>query len=132
MQKIEINKKIHSIEWMYRTIEYSEYEGYTIFFTNGEELFFGIDNASECCEDWGILDTIEDVKKYNGAKLIAIEFDADSTMADMPYDGDVYCCFINLITDKGIIYFNVYNAHNGYYGHEVIFRNKDFKVEKWI
>lgn len=36
--------------------------------------------------------------------------------------------FVDIKTDKGVFQLTVYNSHNGYYGHSVVFLRDDFKI----
>lgn len=101
--------------------------GYQIS-TNKQIVKFLIDDESACCEHWGYFLSEDDVNKFIGSHLL------DITLTDTALNtqklkenqlddrenldgGDII--FVNVHTSVGILQFTAYNAHNGYYGHEV-------------
>jgi hypothetical protein len=103
-------------------------EGYVLKLTTGEELSIGIDSGQSCCEDYGYATTEDDLNSFIGAELLSYEVVntelavqhnkiADTDLFVIPEldSGDIV--FLNVITDRGVLQFSVYNAHNGYYGH---------------
>lgn len=73
-----------------------------------------------CCEDWGSIVSEDNVKYFIGSELLSIEsVDKACNSKNMEnievYEGSIM--FLNVNTDKGLLQFAVYNAHNGYYGH---------------
>ena len=93
-----------------------------IITTSDQQIKLGIQNGYACCENWGYFMSEDDTSYFIGSKLIDLkitdtllksnnDFDLDNI-----YEGDVL--FVNIETDKGLLQFVAYNAHNGYYGHE--------------
>ena len=90
-------------------------EGYKIV-TEKNEILLLIDGYQQCCESWGYACTDENLEDYIGAEFIKYT-EVYSKDLDMDCDNGGMC-FLNIHTDRGILDFAVYNAHNGYYGHE--------------
>lgn len=112
--------------------EYKGMEGYKIV-TDKQEILILINNSQQCCEEWGyeacsekgILETQDDLDDYIGAEILDIEIvdtekDIYKNLTDRVYR--FYSSnaeFVNVKTSKGKLQFAVYNAHNGYYGHNI-------------
>ena len=108
-----LNQKIEKIEECYD----GSLEGYSIFLENGSRIDFGISNFQSCCEDWGTIDSPDNISDYNGAKLLEVNC-IDATSFNVTEDlGNV--AFISVMTSKGLFQMAAYNNHNGYYGHSV-------------
>lgn len=108
---------------------YQDYDGYTIT-TTEQEIFIGISNEQSCCESWGYFIVDSDYKWIIGTEFLGIEvvdeiYDV-TKMIDV-YDGGAV--FVNILTSQGMIQIVVYNAHNGYYGHSIIIRSKQFNLD---
>lgn len=97
--------------------------------TTAQEIILSIDDESSCCESWGYFLTEDDSVKFIGASLLGVTLTDTNRSArtfgndyrDDPNhesldDGDVM--FVDIETDRGVLQFVAYNAHNGYYGHE--------------
>jgi hypothetical protein len=103
--------------------------------TSLQEVLLVIDADSSCCEQWGYFLTEDDTSKFIGAELRGVsvtdtnrskkrierisyneryDFD-DPNIVDLD-SGDVL--FVDIETDRGVLQFVAYNAHNGYYGHQ--------------
>lgn len=109
-------------------------DGYAVV-TNKQVIKLLIDNQQNCCEQWGYFMSEDNLEDFIGAKIY------DVTVTDIalntkkineciPYgiqDGGVM--FINIITDKGVLQFVAYNAHNGYYGHDVYVFSEQLRYE---
>ena len=99
-------------------------DGFKITTEKGN-IFFLIDNGQNCCENWGYITTDDDLSQYIGANLLNIELVDDelNTVNIEYYIGAQYeepqTQFITVKTDKGVFQFAVYNAHNGYYSHDI-------------
>ena len=113
---------------------YGLYDGYEIK-TNLHKYMILIDNAQSCCESWGYICSDDNIDTFIGKTLIEVTLTdtalnmqkikevgltsyEDDTSIDC-YGGGIQ--FIDLrFTDGSILQFAVYNAHNGYYGHNII------------
>lgn len=114
--------------------EYCREAGFQVV-TNEQTITLAIDDESSCCESWGYFLTEDDTEKFVGAELRGVSitdtnrshrtfigyneegypgWDADGN-EDLDA-GDVM--FVDIETDRGVLQFVAYNAHNGYYGHE--------------
>lgn len=105
---------------------FSSMDGYKI--TTDKHLFFVlIDNGQSCCEDWGYLSSDDDLEYYIEADLVSVDL-VDSALNQKVLDAsgeygyeEGGIKFINFKTSKGVLQLAVYNAHNGYYGHGIVF-----------
>ena len=106
----------------------TEYTGIQIFLDDGSAIRFGIDTQQSCCESWDYLHTDGiDPDDYVGAEFVsATEIDTWPTDIENPckygFDGGGYQA-IRVVTSVGEFDCVVYNAHNGYYSHAVIFND---------
>ena len=109
--------------------EYCVEGGFQIV-TTEQTITLAIDDEASCCEQWGYFLTEDDPSKFVGAELRGVrltdvnrshrkfetdwnaEEDENTVHLD---DGEVM--FADIETDRGILQFVAYNAHNGYYGH---------------
>lgn len=118
------------------------YDGYQIV-TSEQIIYILISNGQDCCEDWGYCMSHDDIQDFIGQPLLDIKIvDEDkkvislvySESAKDPYTGEYAggAIFINLETPIGVLQFAVYNAHNGYYGHEVKVISKQVTVDKTL
>jgi hypothetical protein len=95
--------------------------GYAIT-TDKQVVKMLIDDDASCCESWGYFLSEDNPSHFVGTHLlnITITDTALTTKNFSDYDfldmGGVM--FVNIETDKGVLQFVAYNAHNGYYGHE--------------
>lgn len=100
--------------------------------TTEQTITLAIDNDASCCESWGYFLTEDDTEKFIGAELLGVEI-TDTNRSNRTFKewdwrkeepennedlnaGDVM--FVDIRTNRGILQFVAYNAHNGYYGHE--------------
>lgn len=112
--------------------------------TTDQEILLLIDDLAACCESWGYFLTEDDTSKFIGAALtnVAITDTNRSTRIfctspepweDVPntvYLDDGEVLFVDLETDRGVLQFVAYTAHNGYYGHEARVISKQLGFEK--
>ena len=113
---------------------YSLYDGYEIR-TNLHKYMILIDNAQSCCESWGYICSDDNVDSFIGKTLVEVVLtDTALNMQKLKevgltsYEDDrvIYCHeggvqFIDFkFNDGSALQFAVYNAHNGYYGHNII------------
>lgn len=87
-----------------------------------------IDNAEQCCENWGYMITEEDcMEKFIGSQLLLIKvtdnFYNTELLQDVNKltlcDGNGGIIFITFCTTVGDFQITLYNEHDGYYGHTV-------------
>lgn len=103
----------------------SSYDGYRIK-TDKHEFNILIDNGQCCCESWGYFYLNDDEQEFVGSELLEVNLTDKALNKQKVEESDYYedCGGIQLVdfvTDKGVLQFAVYNAHNGYYGHPIIF-----------
>lgn len=104
---------------------YGEKDGFEIK-TDKHTWHILIDNGQSCCESWGYVVSDEDFSKFIGKELSDVrmtDVGLNTKMADLSkeadYGGGVQ--FVDfMFTDNTVLQFAVYNAHNGYYGHDII------------
>lgn len=109
---------------------YSHYEGYFIK-TEKREIYLLIESGRACCEDFGYFSTMDKPEDFIGSELIKVET-VDSALKKEKLDeyvSESECYFVNFETSNGLFQIAVYNSHNGYYGHSVLFINGSEKVE---
>ena len=124
------------------------------FFSHGsyEETFDGfkiktskaeykilIENMQWCCEDWGYFSTNDNPKEFVGKNLLSVNISGNEAARKIEFEkakkrndsGLEYvdfrdAQFVDFVMDDGsVLQFAVYNCHNGYYGHDVLFlKNK--------
>ena len=104
--------------------------------TNKQTVSLLIDDYQDCCENYGWLQSEDDLEKFVGAELLGVST-TDTALVTMDVDplaylGDGDVIFVTLTTNKGPLQFAVYNAHNGYYGHSVYIESADFTMEDII
>ena len=94
--------------------------------TDKQSIKLYIDNDVSCCEKWGYFWCNDNQQDFIGAELRSVSLTDtalneaqmkanDLNPNDQWFEGGVM--FVNLETDKGMLQFVAYNAHNGYYGH---------------
>lgn len=109
--------------------DWSQFDGYQIV-TNEQTIQFGIDNEQSCCESWGSLMTNDTASEFIGANLISVSITDQALNNKKIEEIEHLDCggvmFVNLETDKGLLQFVAYNAHNGYYGHEAVIISRQF------
>lgn len=108
------------------------YEGVRIVLDNGEEIFFGINMASNCCEQYDYLHSVDDPEEFVGATFVRLD-EKDTWPENVGEEEPTYWdCggfqAIDIVTDCGVMQFVVYNSHNGYYSHATILKQGD-KIE---
>lgn len=126
---------------------YSAKAGYKVT-TNEQTITLAIDDESSCCESWGYFLTEDDPDNFIGAELLGVEVVDRNRSTKVLFttgygtvkgdgreihdldSGDVM--FVDIRTDRGVLQFVAYNAHNGYYGHTASVVTRDFKAEKTL
>lgn len=103
----------------------SSYDGYRIK-TDKHEFYILIDNGQCCCESWGYFYLNDNEQEFVGTELREVNL-TDTALNKSKVEKSNYfedeggIQFVDFVTDKGVLQFAVYNAHNGYYGHPIIF-----------
>jgi hypothetical protein len=118
-------KLVDKIRKFIKNISYRT--GYCII-TDDNLHFIMISNEQLCCEEYGIIKSNDDLSYYEGLNLIDIKAIED----DHSGSGCRETCtlFVNIETSKGLLQLNVYNTHNGYYGHNVEVKTMDNIIYK--
>jgi hypothetical protein len=114
----------------------STFDGYEVE-TTEQVIRLLIVNESQCCERWGYFLSEDDWRGFIGAELrdvkrVGTELMSDSLKNETGGYGldDGAAMFINLETDRGVLQFTAYNAHNGYYGHNARVESRQLAVEE--
>ena len=79
-------------------------------------------NSKNCCEEYGVY-TNSDMNSFIGATYNFIDIKNVSNYEgsdDVSHDLKIY-----IHTDRGIIYIQFYNSHNGYYTHDVYIESEN-------
>lgn len=112
--------------------------------TTEQTITLAIDDVACCCESWGYFLTEDDMSKFVGAELRGVSITDTNrsgrkfvTGGDADYDegrGDVYldegdAMFVDIETDRGVLQFVAYNAHNGDYGHQARVSSRQLRHE---
>jgi hypothetical protein len=123
-------------------VGYGREAGFQIV-TSEQLITLAISDDPGCCESWGYFLTEDNTEKFIGAELRGVSITdtnrsnrrfvmataAPEAGDDRPIEsldqGDVM--FVDLETDRGILQFFAYNAHNGYYGHTASVRSKQLQ-----
>lgn len=103
---------------------YGSYDGYRLK-TDKHEFNILIDNGQSCCENWGYFSSEDDFESFIGKELLEVKV-TDTALnqkkAEETYVDEDQIQFIDFkFTDGSVLQFAVYNEHNGYYGHTIIF-----------
>jgi len=112
--------------------QYPRYDGYLIK-TDKQEIQILIDNHSQCCEEFGYFSSEDDFSDFLGAELfdiIEVDKEYKTKRLDLSYYNNSSVVFVNFETSAGTLQFTVYNAHNGYYGHEVIIKSNQYSYSE--
>lgn len=131
---MEEKEIIKNIEEVYdKKIEGEFFDGYCIE-TNKNKYYFLIENGQQCCENWGyiVLEDYNSIQDCIGLELRNIKYTTDNANETKIIDkiggwgGDINdCMFIDIdcgdISNLNTIHFAIYNSHNGYYSHKVVY-----------
>lgn len=116
---------------------YGSYDGYELE-TDKNKFYILIENEQNCCEDWGYLSTNDNIKDYIGKTIKKVVL-TDTNLSNKEFDELEYldCGGVQFVTfyltDGDILQLAVYNAHNGYYGHNIIIaQNEDILLEETL
>lgn len=104
-------------------------DGYKIV-TDKHTWMILIDNDQSCCEDWGYMSSDDDFNRFIGKEILEVKL-ADTALKtqmlkdfEYGFDGGGIQ-FVDFIFSDDVLQFAVYNAHNGYYGHDIIIAQDD-------
>jgi hypothetical protein len=102
--------------------------------TDLQSIEIGIDNYINCCEQWGYFISEDDISYFIGAELLGVSvvdnalnvlsIEKSSEYENQLSDYEASFMFVNFETNRGLLQFVVYNAHNGYYAHKAFLRSK--------
>lgn len=103
-------------------------EGFKVV-TDLHEFLVLIDDQSSCCESWGHIHSADELSDFIGAELAEVRL-TDTALNSLiversgvgkyGWDGGGIQ-FVDFITNQGKLQLAVYNSHNGYYGHGIVF-----------
>lgn len=97
------------------------FDGYLII-TDKQTIRLGVSNEQACCERIGYFSTPDEIASFIGSTLLEMKI-TDICLNPHKLDAEMYeggAMFVDIVTDRGVLQFTVYNAHNGYYGHEAV------------
>ena len=111
--------------------------------TDEQVITLAISDNASCCEHWGYFLTEDDPAEFVGAELRGVTL-TDTNRSSRTFGegwrdddnhvsldaGDVM--FVDIETDRGVLQFVAYNAHNGYYGHEARIESRQLKHEAYL
>jgi hypothetical protein len=131
----EISEFHHEkVEGVSEDSDWMTYDGWRVV-TDDEMIRVGIWDGQSCCESFGYFSTDDDPSRFVGADLLRVErVDGDlKTIPDMEYGLDSGgAVFVNFVTDRGNFQLAVYNAHNGYYGHEAVVSSRELTFSAYV
>lgn len=127
---MNIKEKILDIKEVEDRTEFGrKYDGFEVQ-TTEQVIFVGISNYQDCCEDWGYVSTIDDVKDYIDAELLNIVIvDENLNTKDFVESDESAAMFVNFETSKGTFQLTMYNIHNGYYSHDAVLVSRQLDRE---
>lgn len=123
-----------------------KFDGYRLDLSGFISIYLLIENGQSCCEDYGYISTNDNLQEFVGATILKIELSSELQLVDlteikkvagMAEYSEFYAEFITIYTSRGSFQLAVYNAHNGYYGHQVccVLKNEshiDYIIDKVI
>jgi len=117
----EIPEQIKKIDTCFSiTLGDVEWNGILIE-TQSQAMLFLIDNFQSCCEEYDVyLENLFDID-LEGSFVEDIKW-----IEDISEDW-LSCIKLELITNRGNVYINMYNNHNGYYPHSYKIITRDYK-----
>ena len=127
---MNIKEKILDIKEVEDRTEFGrKYDGFEVQ-TTEQVIFVGISNYQDCCEDWGYVSTVDDVKDYIDAELLNIVIvDENLNTKDFVESDESAAMFVNFETSKGTFQLTMYNIHNGYYSHDAVLVSRQLDRE---
>lgn len=134
MERILSVKKVENV----KVDKIHDADGYEIT-TDKQTIKMLIDNGQACCETWGYFMSEDNLESFVGANLHSVTvtdtalntivFEEYLSPDDMDSGGMM---FVNINTDRGMLQFVAYNAHNGYYGHAAYVISDDFNHSEYL
>lgn len=113
----------------------NDYCGYVIK-TDKQEIKILIDNSAHCCESWGYFSSEDDFTSFIGCDYLGISVVDTAynkrSLDQCPSLDEGGVCFVNIETSLGTLQFAVYNAHNGYYSHNINVISNELKHEDYL
>lgn len=123
METIKAIRQISTVRAPESENDWSTFDGYEIE-TTEQTIRLLMDMSGQCCEKFGYFLSEDNLESFVGAelrdvKLTDAELKTDSIKKDIGYEygESPEVMFVNLETDRGVLQFVAYNAHNGYYSH---------------
>lgn len=124
-----MSNKIVSIEEIFDVEhEGAFYDGYFVLTEENETHTVLIENGQSCCEDWGYFSTNDNLKEFLGLTLKDVDTNIDPEGGAYGATSTYFVNFRFEETSK-VLQLAVYNSHNGYYGHEVLYMKNGKVVE---
>jgi len=124
---------------------YAKFDGYRLALSGFISIYLLIENGQACSEEYGYISTNDNLQEFVGATILKIELSNEIELIDLTeikklsglVKDEFYAEFITIYTSKGSFQLAVYNAHNGFYGHQVlcILKNEnhiDYIIDKVI
>lgn len=136
----EIIKSIKEVfDIKFKEYTYCSYDGYQIT-TTAHEYQLLIDNGQSCCENWGYFASNDDEQRFVGKELANVEMTDVGLNTKNVKDISEYgfdeggIQFVNFkMADGDVLQIAVYNAHNGYYGHDIVFtKDGEIILSNWL
>lgn len=114
----------------------ASYDGYKIT-TTEQEIYMVISNTQSCCESFGYFWSNDNVQEFVDTELINIAVTDEQYEKSILEKRDITlyeggAVFVDIITNKGVLQFTIYNEHNGYYGHSVKIVSNQLKLDTVI
>jgi hypothetical protein len=133
----EVIEKLKDLNKIPFTINHSM-EGYRII-TDKHTFELLIDSEAQCCESFGYFACTEDIKYFIGSTLLKVELTDTALDKKLILDRErvnvddteyTNIQFVDFTTSLGVLQIAVYNSHNGYYGHKIVFKqNNEYIME---
>lgn len=127
MGKSTDNARLGVAQLLSSLLGYCSYDGYKII-TSKHEYLLLINNEQSCCENWGYFSCEDNFNSFIGKTLISVEFTDTALNKNKLKKFELedidknQIQFIDFKVDTGeVLQFAVYNEHNGYYGHSILF-----------
>lgn len=124
---IEKTKKVGNYKDTENREKFGIYDGYRVD-TNDDSYYILIDNSQHCCEDWGYMQSEDDISQFIGSEILEVRLTNSALKTielklkseNLQNIRDKSIQFVDFITTNGVLQFVVYNEQNGYYSHEII------------
>lgn len=108
---------------------YSPMDGYKVE-TDKHIFYILINNEQSCCESWGYFSSEDNLEQFIGAELLEVRLTDKALNTRVVEESGYYedeggIQFVDFVTTNGVFQLAVYNAHNGYYGHNILVLRDD-------